>query len=370
MIRLLSFPCSAVVLVLAVAGFTFAEKPVPAEFAPFFRPPAEFTQLGDFRSPLIFADGTRVRTAEEWPRRRAEIRSQWEEVMGVWPELIAHPRIELISSETRDGFEQRRVKVEVAPGFFTEGYLLIPPGAEKRPAVLVPFYEPETSVGLGKSQNRDFAWQLTKRGFVTLSIGSPGGDARLPRPGRPKWQPLSYLGYVAANCGTILAQLPEVDPARIGIVGHSYGGKWAMFASCLDERFACAVWSDGGIVFDEKRSNVNYWEPWYLGADEQRKRKPGIPTEDNPRTGAYAAMIDRGMDLHELHALMAPRPFLVSGGSEDPPERWLALNHTVEVNRLLGFENRVAMTSRPRHDPDAESNGLIYRFFEHFLMGK
>ena len=26
----------------------------------------------------------------------------------------------------------------------------------------------------------------------------------------------------------------EVDPERIGIIGLSYGGKWAMFASCLD----------------------------------------------------------------------------------------------------------------------------------------
>ena len=32
-----------------------------------------------------------------------------------------------------------------------------------------------TSIGLGKP-NRDFAYQLTKRGFVTLSIGSPGGE--------------------------------------------------------------------------------------------------------------------------------------------------------------------------------------------------
>ena len=41
---------------------------------------------------------------------------------------------------------------------------------------------------------------------------------------------------------------------------------------------------------------------------------------------------------------MAPRPFLVSGGSEDPPARWKALNHAVAVNKLLGHENRVAMT--------------------------
>jgi hypothetical protein len=73
------------------------------------------------------------------------------------------------------------------------------------------------------------------------------------------------------------------------------------------------------------------------------------------------------MDLHELHALMAPRPFLVSGGSEDPPARWLALNHTIAVNRLLGREHRVAMTNRPTHEPTAESNEQIYQFFERFL---
>ena len=78
-------------------------------------------------------------------------------------------------------------------------------------------------------------------------------------------------------------------------------------------------------------------------------------------------MIETGRDLHELHALMAPRPFLVSGGAEDPPERWQALNHTVAVNKLLGRSNRVAMTNRPTHDPTPESNEQIYAFFEHFL---
>src|SRR6185436_19618664 len=171
----------------------------------------------------------------------------------------------------------------------------------------------------------------------------------------------------AANCHTILAQLPEVDPARIGIVGHSYGGKWAMFGSCLYEKFACGVWSDPGIVFDEKRPNVNYWELWYIGADSELTRKPGVPSATNPRTGPYKELITAGHDLHELHALMAPRPFLVSGGSEDPPERWKALNHAVAVNKLLGQEDRVAMTNRKGHNPTPESNEAIYLFFEHFL---
>ena len=132
----------------------------------------------------------------------------------------------------------------------------------------------------------------------------------------------------------------------------------------------CAVWCDGGIVFDESRPNVNYWEPWYLGQAPGFKRTAGVPTKENPRTGAYKEFVEKGHDLHELHALMAPRPFLVSGGSEDPPARWQALNHTVAVNRLLGYTNRVAMTNRKGHTPTAESNEQIYLFFERFLKGR
>jgi hypothetical protein len=127
--------------------------------------------------------------------------------------------------------------------------------------------------------------------------------------------------------------------------------------------------SDPGIVFDETRPNVNYWEPWYLGFDPEHERpKAGIPSDTNPRTGAYKKMVDTGRDLHELHALIAPRPFLVSGGAEDPPSRWLALNHAVAVNKLLGVSNRVGMTNRQGHSPTEESNAQLYAFFEHFLL--
>ena len=96
-------------------------------------------------------------------------------------------------------------------------------------------------------------------------------------------------------------------------------------------------------------------------------RERGDPSDTNPRTGPYKTMIETGRDLHELHALMAPRPFLVSGGAEDPPRRWQALNHTVAVNSLLGYTNRVAMTNRDTHDPTPQSNEQLYAFFEHFL---
>ena len=176
------------------------------------------------------------------------------------------------------------------------------------------------------------------------------------------------LGYVAANSWHLLANLTYVDSKRIGIVGHSYGGKWAMIASCLFDKFACAVWSDPGIVFDETRADVNYWEPWYLGYHPPPWRERGVITNDNPAFGLYTKLVEEGYDLHELHALMAPRPFLVSGGSEDPQTRWKALNHTIKVNKLLGYEHRVAMTNRAEHSPNPNSNEQIYQFFEYVLM--
>ena len=76
---------------------------------------------------------------------------------------------------------------------------------------------------------------------------------------------------------------------RVGIVGHSFGRKWPMLASCLDDKFACAAYSDPGIVFDEKRPNVNCWEPWYIGSEAGRPRKPATDRRLVP-TASQAVM--------------------------------------------------------------------------------
>lgn len=354
---------------IVACGASHSADALPSAIAAYFSPPAEFkTDLGTYKSPLVFNDGTKVQSAAEWPKRRAEILADWNGIMGAWPAVIEKPKMEVLESKQRENFTQKRIRLQTGSDQTGDGYLLIPDGKGPFPAVFVPYYDPETSVGLTDKPLRDFAYQLTKRGFVSLSIGSPGGDARKPVLATgAKCQPLSYLGYVSANAWQALASLPEVDARRIGIVGHSYGGKWAMFGACLGEKYACAVWSDPGIVFDETRGSINYQEPWYLGLDPAITRKPGLVSAENPRTGSYKTLIERGRDLVEFQALMAPRPFLVSGGAEDPPKRWAVLNHLIAVNKFLGVENRVAMTNRPDHSPTEESNDAIYRFFEWWL---
>ncbi len=347
------------------------------KISPCFTPAEEYkNNFSNYRSPLKFYNGDPVKTAADWNRRRKEILTRWNEMMGKWPPLLKNQKMEIIETTPEDGFIKHRVRFKWLPGEPTEGYLLVPEGKGKKPAVVVVFYEPETAISKGKA-NRDFAYQLTKRGFVTLSIGttrttnSKTYSLYYPDIQNSTIQPLSVLAYAAANAWYVLSKRPEVDRDRIGIMGHSYGGKWAMFASCLFEKYACAVWSDPGIVFDDSRPNVNYWEPWYLGYYHPpwsgTWRKSGT-TED--AKGLYPKLIKEGYDLHELHTLMAPRPFFVSGGSEDTGKRWIPLNHTIAVNHLLGYKNRVAMDNRPDHSPTSESNEKAYLFFEYFLKFK
>lgn len=372
----------------------------PDELRPFFQPPGQYThQFGDYRSPLDLPNGQRITSPDAWQRHRREILARWHRVMGPWPPLVEHPKVEIVNTIRRGDITQRQVRMPIALGNeMVDGFLLVPDGDGPFPAVLTVYYDAQSGIGMG-TPLRDFAWQLAKRGFVALSIGKPNAGINLEDPkhipgrrlpyygpvGKPvAVEPLSALAYAAANARVVLANRPEVFPDRIGVVGHSFGGKWALFASCLDDGFACAVWSDPGIVFDERDrrkqnpgGSVNYWDPWYLGAelgsvieDTKKYHFRKLPSEGQARTGAYKQLVDQGHDLVELHALMAPRPFLVSGGTADLPERWEALNHAVAVNRLLGYHARVAMTSRPAHAPNQDSNEQIYRFFQWWLQEK
>ncbi|HUX94233.1 MAG TPA: hypothetical protein VMV47_00760 [Bacteroidales bacterium] len=345
------------------------------KLSPFFSPPSEYkNNLGSYRSPLKFYSGQPVKSSHDWTKRREEILNTWNDMMGKWPPFIEHQKPEIIEKVSIQNYIRYKIRYNWLPDQRTEAYLLVPEGKGKRPAVITVYYEPETSAGIGDKEYRDFAHQLALRGFVTLSIGTAETTMAktyslyYPDIQNSAIQPLSVLACAAANSWFLLSDMPEVDPERIGIIGHSYGGKWAMFASCLFDRFACSVWSDPGIVFDDSRPNVNYWEPWYLGYYpppwDSTWRKSG---DVEGAKGLYPKLRKDGFDLHELHALMAPRPFLVSGGSEDGPARWIALNHSVAVNKLLGYEKRVGMTNRPDHSPNAESNELIYNFFKYFL---
>ena len=90
-----------------------------------------------------------------------------------------------------------------------------------------------------------------------------------------------------ATLDTALAQTPNVDPKRIGVVGHSYGGKWAMFASCLYDKFAAAAWSaskDGSTSTSKVPEAQKFFNQgvgqlhgfWYYEAERSFRQVAGL----------------------------------------------------------------------------------------------
>lgn len=364
----------------ALNGGNCDSKVLWREISQFFSPPAKYKdQYGNYRSPLKFYDGKTAKTPEEWKKRRKEILNRWMEMMGKWPPFIENQEMQILSSKRRDGFTQFRVSFYWLPDQKTVGYLLVPDGDGKKPAVIVVFYTPDAAIAKHDKKNRNFAYELVKRGFITLSLGTTATtEAKTyslyyPNIQHSTVQPLSVLAYAAANAWYALSKYPRVDSSRIGIMGFSYGGKWAMFASCLFDKFACAVWDDPGLVFSDSHPPlINYWEPWYLGYypppwHDTWRNKGMVPGAK----GLYPKLIRGGYDLQELQALMAPRPFMVSGGLADGPKRWTVLNYTVAVDKLLGYNDRVAFShERDGHLPTRKANRDIYRFFGYFLECK
>ena len=97
----------------------------------------------------------------------------------------------------------------------------------------------------------------------------------------------------------MLAAERDVDPDRLGAIGHSLGGKEALFLAAFDDRIRAAVSSEGGIGIGYS----NWDAPWYHGEDVHR---PGFP-----------------LDHAQVLALVAPRSFLLVGGdSADGDRSW------------------------------------------------
>ena len=298
------------------------------------RPPETSPTGGPRLSALLIDEqGRKIVTVEQWQAKRKAFRQWWLDFLGAWDRSPRNaPTLTVIEEDRVDGVVRQRVRYEVEPGDVTEAYLLKPAApAGRRPGVVVFHSTVENSilqpagVGMAKDAPKQFGIGLARRGYVALcprnylwpentKMALDEAVARFHRrhPGAKGMAKMLYDGIVALN---ILASLPEVDPDRLGTVGHSLGGKETLYLAAFDDRVRATVSSEGGI--GTKFSN---WDaPWYLGEDIERD--------------------DFTHEHHELLALIAPRPFLLLAGDDgngaDGDRSWPFIEAALPVYRAL-----------------------------------
>ena len=81
----------------------------------------------------------------------------------------------------------------------------------------------------------------------------------------------------AKNAMTALAEREEVDPGRIGVIGHSFGAAVAIYAAGVDDRFACVIsscgWGHGERKFRGQHPTPEAWAKFTSLLEKGRAHK-------------------------------------------------------------------------------------------------
>ena len=203
--------------------------------------------------------------------------------------------------------------------------MLFPEPAEGPfPAVVVPFYYPEAMLGmdpftgeaLPKFAGIGMMLHLVRRGYAVISADAyhltylPSVKTRddftrwkdaaeALRKDHPHWTGIGKLTADTMLLVDMLAADPRIDADRIGIAGHSLGGKMAFYTGCLDKRIRVILASDFGIGWDQ----TNWRDIWYWGAKVE-------------------AMQMAGLDHSSLLGCAAPKPMCLLAGQYDDMTSW------------------------------------------------
>ena len=221
-----------------------------------------------------------------------------------------------------------------------------------------------TTFGQPKPHQRFLGWarELARRGYLTIAITQRGLDKRQPRindqanvmlvEGRTA---MGAVLYEIRQAVTYLRSRPDVDPAKIGTAGLSFGGITAFYTWIIDDRVAAAAPICGGVGSIETFTRVGsigyhgtYW--WVPG------------------------MLAKG-DQADFAAAMAPRSLMVWAPTEDIGMPKEAVDQFVKIvvpaYEKAGDPSAFVVYQQPGiHEMNLQSFEAMLRFLDTRLRGK
>jgi dienelactone hydrolase len=211
-------------------------------------------------------------------------------------------------------------------------------------------------VGLAGSPDQAYAKEMAERGYVTLAPDAICFEERAEAD-----DPVGYhayqlytrlmrgqtlLGKVLFDISAgidLLQSLPEVDAMSIGFIGHSYGGRTALFAPVFDRRIKASVSNCGStrlreILAQNRGMQFDYVIPHFLTHG----------------------------DIEDVVRLVEPCNLLILGTDED---RWSRnIEDIFEYAKSAFVKGKLEQQIYPgNHSFSEEMRLRAYRFLDNYL---
>ncbi|MCX6329532.1 MAG: acetylxylan esterase [Bacteroidia bacterium] len=317
---------------------------------------------------LANSSGQKITTSKEWTKiRRQEVLELFgENVFGRVPST-SYTKTFAVVNEDKNAMGGSATLKQVDITIQSEGkslvihlILFIPNNALKPvPAFLLINLGSRTIDPTRKEKNEWWpAEEIVARGYAAAAFSNSDVDpdnfddfkngihGLLDRGVRPPnaWGTISAWAWGASRCMDYLETDKDINKKKVAVVGHSRGGKTALWAGAQDLRFSIVISNEsgcGGAALARRRygetvARINTAFPHWFCSNYKKY-------SDNENA--------MPVDMHMLLALIAPRALYVDCADEDlwgdPKGSYLSLYNALPVFQLLKASSGIPVTMPP-----------------------
>jgi dienelactone hydrolase len=344
--------------------------------------------------PLVDQAGRKIATAAEWEKtRRPEVLELFREhVYGRVPTTPYRQTFTVVNENPRamDGaatLKQIAIKIEATGEKADRGksvtinLSLFIPNASRQPApaFLLICNRPVDNIDPTRAKKSAFwpAEEGIARGYAMAAFfngdvapdkkdAQDSGAQKLLNRGAPApdaWGTLAAWAWGASRCLDYLQTDPAIAKEQVAVIGHSRGGKTALWAGAEDQRFALVCSNDsgcGGAALTRRKTGkketlpvINRAFPHWFDANFKtyNDREAELP-----------------VDQHMLIALIAPRAVAVHSAEQDlwadPRGEFLSVVNARPVFQLYGKDDLGDSPQMPAIDEPLDGDGAQYHIRE------